>query len=125
MSKKSRVVSIRLHPSSEDERLALDVLDGLHQAGYSNRQIITDWAHRFAGVTPEMFVAQRGESGGVTRVTLEELLSSFAADILDAINSKSFVSADGSGSEEREERVSLDEGALSNILGAYLNREKR
>lgn len=53
--KKSRTISVRLHPDDEYERAALAEFDKLLSEGFSARQIITHAILDASGHTPEMY----------------------------------------------------------------------
>lgn len=78
--------SFRLNPAYEQDKAAIDIVTQKRLEGFSIRQIMTDAIVRASGYTPEMF-SDYGE--GHNQMTgLEQMLSNFAKEIIDAIGQR-------------------------------------
>jgi len=119
---KSKVFSVRLHPSDEREARVISILDDLISKGFSMREIFTDAILRAEGYTPEMF---RDTDERITRTYLETLLSEFGQDLLSQIENGTI-----SAKAQTDKRPSPfgddeDEDAMRNIAQGFMNRRSR
>jgi hypothetical protein len=119
-TKKSTVISVRLNPAIKEDRQAIEIIEALKKRGFTTRSIITDAILKAAGHTPEMY---HDSQDTVTRPILENLLSDFAQEIVEAIRHDIPESKNTKPSPFDSEDT--DENYARNLAQGYLARRKR
>ncbi|HEX2907433.1 MAG TPA: hypothetical protein VHO69_11265 [Phototrophicaceae bacterium] len=118
----TRSVSLRLNPAYDEDRAAIEHLDDGITQGYSSRQTITDALCRAAGYTPEMF--SRRDDMSMLYTNLESLLSSFAAEIMKAVQQRG--GRVGRYDDDDTERESGEDGLwVRNFARGFIARQQQ
>lgn len=86
MARKSHVYSVRLHPHDQMEREAITTIEEMKRNGFNFRQVITDWANRYAGNTPEMFKRDDATPSGISLDDVQRLLEAQTQLLLRALS---------------------------------------
>lgn len=118
-SDKNQHIQCRLHEDVEYEGDAIAYYRRQLAEGKSPRQIICDALLRAADFEPSMFPQDKGR---VTVDKIENLLASFAHEIIQSIGNRTFHNPD-SDSQESSEIDDIE--YAQNIAKAYLNRRNR
>lgn len=121
MAKKSVVISFRLHPSSDEEAKAIEIVKRLQNEGWTNRQIFTSALLEADGYKPEMF----RDSKVVTQSAMVRILEEFAGDIIQELKGVSYQDSNSvSNKKSSPFGDDEDENVAHNLAKGFMSRRK-